>query len=128
MSDRLRSIVEGMRIQADDHVLEIGCGHGVAASLVCERLGSGRLVAIDKSKKMIDAAARRNHEHVAAGKAEFKAVDVLRFDPGRRKFDKIFAVRVGLFHRDPALARSLLEPWLAPRGKIVLVYDEPSRG
>lgn len=125
MSDRLRSIVEGLRIQADDQVLEIGCGHGVAASFVCERLRSGRLVAIDKSKKMIAASLRRNQAHVAAGRAEFQVADVLNFDPGRRKFDKIFAVRVGLFHRDPALARRLLEPWLAPRGKIVLIYDEP---
>lgn len=125
MSDRLRSIVEGMRIQADDRVLEIGCGHGVAASFVCERLRSGHLVAIDRSKKMIDAAIRKNREHVEAGKAEFQVTDVLDFNPGRRRFDKIFAVRVGLLHRDKTLARSLLEPWLAPRGKIVLVYDEP---
>ena len=125
MSERLRSIVEGMRIQVDDRVLEIGCGHGVAASFVCERLRSGHFVAVDKSRKMIDAALRKNHEHVDSGKAEFHVTDVLEFDPGRRKFDKIFAVRVGLFHRDPALARKLLEPWLAPRGKIVLVYDEP---
>ncbi len=125
MSDRLRSIVERMRIQADDRVLEIGCGHGVAASFVCERLRTGRLVAIDKSKKMITAATRRNRQHVEAGKAEFHVVDVLTFDPGRRRFDKIFAVRVGLFHRDPSLARRILEPWLAPGGKIVLEYDEP---
>ncbi|HEY0683451.1 MAG TPA: class I SAM-dependent methyltransferase [Steroidobacter sp.] len=125
MTERLRTIVKGMRIQPGDRVLEIGCGHGVAASFVCEKLRSGRLLAIDKSKKMIDAAVRRNSEHVASGKAEFQAVDVIEFDPGRTKFDKIFAVRVGLFHRDPALARSLLEPWLAPSGKIVLVYDEP---
>nr|WP_298725529.1 class I SAM-dependent methyltransferase [uncultured Steroidobacter sp.] len=125
MSDRLRAIVDGMRVQADDRVLEIGCGHGVAASFVCERLRSGHLVAIDRSRKMIAAALQRNREHVDAGRAEFHVADVLKFDPGRRKFDKIFAVRVGLFHRDPSLARQLLEPWLAPRGKIVLVYDEP---
>ena len=125
MSERLQSIVDGLRIRADDQVLEIGCGHGVAANFVCERLRTGRLVAIDKSKKMIAAALRRNQQHVISGCAEFHVADVLDFDPGSRRFDKIFAVRVGLFHRDPALARRILEPWLAPRGKIVLVYDEP---
>lgn len=125
MSERLRTIVDGMRIRPDDAVLEIGCGHGVAASFICDRLQSGHLVAIDRSKKMITAAVRRNKEHIESGKAEFQVADVLKFDPGARRFDKILAVRVGLFHREAALARSIVEKWLAPRGKLVIVYDEP---
>lgn len=125
MSERLRSIVDAMRIRPDDVVLEIGCGHGVAASLVCDQLRSGYLVAIDRSKKMIAASIRRNKEHIESRKTEFHVADVLKFDPGARKFDKIFAVRVGLFHRDAAMARSVVEKWLAPRGRIIVVYDEP---
>lgn len=126
MSERLLAIVEGMRIRPDDQILEIGCGHGVAASFICERLRRGHLVAIDKSKKMIAAALQRNEEHVRSGKAEFHVVDVLDFDPRKRKFDKILAVRVGLLHRNPALVSSHLDKWLAPRGKVFVVYDEPS--
>ena len=55
MSERLRLIVEAMRVQPDDEILEIGCGHGVAATFICEKLRGGRLLAIDRSKKMIDA-------------------------------------------------------------------------
>jgi ubiquinone/menaquinone biosynthesis C-methylase UbiE len=124
MSERLRSIVERMRIRPDDDVLEIGCGHGVAATMVCGKLGSGHLVAIDRSRKMIEASIRRNKEYVDVGKAEFHVADVLSFDPGIRRFDKIFAVRVALLHRDAA-ARNVIEKWLKPHGKIFLVYDEP---
>lgn len=70
LNERLRSIVDALDTQANDRVLEIGCGHGVAAGMVCERLRSGRLVAIDKSRKMIDAASRRNHAHVVSGKVD----------------------------------------------------------
>jgi cyclopropane fatty-acyl-phospholipid synthase-like methyltransferase len=125
MSQRLRQIVEGMQIHPDDQVLEVGCGHGVAASYVCDRLRAGHLVAIDKSKTMIEAAIRRNQKHIETGKAEFRIADVLRFDPGARRFNKIFAVRVGLFHREPQLGRGLFKKWLAPRGQITVVYDEP---
>ena len=127
MSERLRSIVDGMRVRPNDVVLEIGCGHGVAASFVCDRLLDGHLVAIDKSKKMIAAAVRRNKEHIECGKAEFHVADLLEFDPGEWKFDKILAVRVGLFHREPALMRSVVNKWLAPGGKVVVIFDEPSR-
>jgi ubiquinone/menaquinone biosynthesis C-methylase UbiE len=125
VSERLRSIVEGLDIQPGDRVLEIGCGHGVAATLVCERLDGGFLTAVDRSAKMIEAAARRNSEYVAAGKAEFLVAKLEDLDLGERRFDKVFAVRVGLFHREPERARNLVEPWLAPGGEVRAFFDEP---
>ena len=61
VSERLRTIVEQLEIEPDDCVLEIGCGHGVAAAFVCERLEDGHLTAIDRSPtpKMIEAVKRR---------------------------------------------------------------------
>jgi ubiquinone/menaquinone biosynthesis C-methylase UbiE len=125
MSERQRIFVERMKVRPEDRVLEIGCGHGVAASLVCERLVNGRYTAIDRSQKMIDAARRRNAEFVASGKAEFLLGDVRTVDLGKRQFDKIFAQRVRLFHEEPELARELFKRWLAPRGKVFVEYDEP---
>jgi ubiquinone/menaquinone biosynthesis C-methylase UbiE len=126
MSERLKAIVDRLDIRPDDRVLEIGCGHGVAATLVCERLDEGRLTAIDRSPKMIDAAKCRNAAHVEAGKAEFLVTSLEDLDLGDRRFDKIFAVRVGLFHREPDRARSLAERWLAPGGAVYAFYDAPS--
>jgi ubiquinone/menaquinone biosynthesis C-methylase UbiE len=125
MSERLQRVVDQLDIQPDDRVLEIGCGHGVAATMVCERLRSGRLTAIDRSQKMIDAAARRNASHVEAGRAEFLVMTLEALDLGDRRFDKIFAVRVGLFHREPARARDLAERWLVPGGALLAAFDEP---
>jgi ubiquinone/menaquinone biosynthesis C-methylase UbiE len=127
MNERLRSIVEQLDIRPDDRVLEIGCGHGVAATLVCERLEGGRLTAIDRSPKMVEAAAHRNAAYIAAGKAEFLVASLEDLDLGDRRFDKIFAVRVGLFHRQPDRARSIVERWLAPGGAVFAFFDSPSR-
>jgi ubiquinone/menaquinone biosynthesis C-methylase UbiE len=125
MSERLRLIVERMDIKPNDRVLEIGCGHGVAATLVCELLKGGRLTAVDRSRKMIEAATRRNAVHIQAGRAEFICADFEELDLGSRRFDKIFAVRVGLFWREPVRARSLAEKWLAPDGELFVEFDEP---
>jgi ubiquinone/menaquinone biosynthesis C-methylase UbiE len=126
VSERLRAAVERLDVRPGDRVLEIGCGHGVAATLVCERLGArGRLTAIDRSPKMIQAAARRNAAYVEAGTAEFLIAALEDVDLGARRFDKVFAVRVGLFHREPDRARGLAERWLAPGGAVFAFLDAP---
>jgi SAM-dependent methyltransferase len=125
MTDRLQSIVERLDVQPDDRVLEVGCGHGVAATFICERLRAGHLTAIDRSPKMIEAARRRNAAHIGAGRAEFLVAALEDVDLAQRRFDKVLAVRVGLFRREPDRARRLVEPWLAPGGRVFAFYDEP---
>ncbi len=117
----------GQGIRPDDRVLEIGCGHGVAATMVCERLNGGRLTAIDRSAKMIAAAARRNAAYVEARQAEFLVASLEDADLGDHRFDVIFAVRVGLFYREPERAHALVEPWLAPGGRVRAFFDPPAR-
>jgi ubiquinone/menaquinone biosynthesis C-methylase UbiE len=117
MSDRLRRVVDRLDLRPGDRVLEIGCGHGVAATYVLER--GARLTAIDRSPKMIEAAAKRNAAYVEAGMAEFLVAHLEDIDLGDRRFDVIFAVRVRRFHAEPQVA----ERWLAPGGRIFSEYD-----
>ena len=89
-----------------------------------ERATAGYLIAIDRSPK-IHAATRRNAAYVEAGKAEFLPARLEDVDLGDRRFDKIFAVRVGLFARQPQRAHSIVERWLAPGGTVLVVFDPP---
>jgi ubiquinone/menaquinone biosynthesis C-methylase UbiE len=125
VSNRLELIVDQLGIRPQDHVLEVGCGHGVAATMVCERLDDGRLTAIDRSPKMIAAAAKRNAAFVESGKAEFLVADLEHLELGERRFDLVFAVRVASFDRQPERAKALVEPWLAPGGRVLSFFDRP---
>lgn len=124
--DRQRKIVEELHIAPTDAVLEIGCGQGVAGTYVCRKLTTGNYVGVDRSQKMIDAALRRNQEFIAEGKATFTCQELENLDLGNQKFNQIFAVRVGLFHREPERAKQLVNPYLAPGGKLTVIYDTPS--
>jgi ubiquinone/menaquinone biosynthesis C-methylase UbiE len=115
-----------MAIASTDHVLEIGCGRGVAARLVCQRLSEGRIVAIDRSVTMAKAAEQRNIDSVEAGRASFLATSLDAADLDGHRFDKIFAVNVNLFWvRSSARELELIRRVLKPGGAIYLFYEPP---
>lgn len=97
IAERFRWAVEKLDVAPSDRVLEIGCGPGVAVSLICETLSLGRIVAIDRSNTMVDQAVRRNRKHVDEGRAAFKAVALNDATFEDERFDKVFAINVRLF-------------------------------
>jgi SAM-dependent methyltransferase len=101
-SDRLRWAVDQLAVQPRDRVLELGCGHGVAITLICEQLRGGVVVGVDRSEKMIAAASRRNAAHITAGRARFVTAEVHEADLGDEPFDKVLAVRFPPLLRGPA--------------------------
>jgi SAM-dependent methyltransferase len=124
MSERLRAIVDGLGLRHDERVLEIGCGHGVAATMVCE--AGGRLTAIDRSAKMIALATRRNQQHVAAGRARFATVALEQADFGDERFDTVFGVHVAALWRSQE-AIAIVRAHLAPAGALYIFNQLPGR-
>jgi SAM-dependent methyltransferase len=123
-SPRLAWAVDVLDVRPADRVLEVGCGHGVAASNVCERLDGGRLTAIDRSAKMIAMAERRNEEHVAAGRAVFETVALERARFGEERFGKVFGVHVAPLWRSGA-ALDVVRSCLAPNGALYVFNQAP---
>jgi ubiquinone/menaquinone biosynthesis C-methylase UbiE len=123
-ADRLVWAVEQLDVQPDDRLLEVGCGHGVAVTLVCDRLEDGNVLAIDRSRKMIDLAARRNATHIETGRASFLVASLAEADLGDLTFDKVLAVHVGVFLRgDPSRELEMIRRHLAPGGALWLSYQ-----
>lgn len=121
-SRRLEWAVERLGVEPGDRVLEVGCGHGVAVSLVCERLGGGRITAVDRSPKMIAMARERNRGQ--AGKVTFVSAPIETADLGDEIYDKAFAVHVAALHR-PGPALDAVRGRLAPGGRLYLFSQEP---
>jgi ubiquinone/menaquinone biosynthesis C-methylase UbiE len=124
-SERLTWAVDVLAVRPGDRLLEVGCGHGVAVTLVCERLGAGHITAIDRSATMIAAAEKRNRAHVEAGRAAFVTGPFETAALGDARFDKIFAVHVAAFWREPAETLGRARALLAPGGALYLFNQTP---
>lgn len=123
---RLQWAIEVLEIAPDDQVLEIGCGHGVAASLVAERLGSGRLTAIDRSPRMIEAASARNQQHIQSGSVVFHTTSLAEATFSEARFTKIFAVNVNVFWMKPAAELAAVRNLVADEGMLYLFFNPPA--
>jgi cyclopropane fatty-acyl-phospholipid synthase-like methyltransferase len=127
-AERLVWAVDVLAVEPTDRLLEIGCGHGVAVSLVSEKLEGGTITAIDRSAKMIETARKRNADHVASGVASFQTASLDQADLADACFDKIFAINVGLFWRQrPVRELTILRDHLASKGRLFL-FHEPAPG
>jgi cyclopropane fatty-acyl-phospholipid synthase-like methyltransferase len=124
--ERLRWAVEMLDVDPSDQIMEIGCGHGVAAALVCEQLTEGKLVAIDRSEKMINVASERNRACIEAEKVAFQTIELKNIDPVRfckDQFNKIFAVHVNVFWTKPTNELDVIRELLTPDGALYLFYE-----
>jgi cyclopropane fatty-acyl-phospholipid synthase-like methyltransferase len=128
LPERLRWAARVLDVAPGDQILEIGCGPGVAVSLVCGQLVGGSITAIDRSATAIKRAAERNAGHIASGKAALRQADLAALTLPGQRFNKIFAVNVNLFWARPADAEwQAVKDHLRDDGVLHLFYDTPGQ-
>jgi trans-aconitate methyltransferase len=111
-------------VQPDDQILEIGCGPGAAAELICARLKKGKLFAIDRSESGVDRTKRRNKQYVDAGRLTVRQIDLATLRVPVKRLDKVFAFNVNLFWvRDCADEIALLHERVSPGGGVYLFFE-----
>src|SRR5215211_3783479 len=66
--ERNKWAVELLDVQPTDHVLELGCGPGVAVAALAARATRGLVVGVDHSEVMIRQARRRNAAPIRQGR------------------------------------------------------------
>ena len=121
---RIRWAVDFMDVQPNDSLLEIGCGPGAAAELICTRLVTGKLFAIDRSESGVDRTKRRCAEHVTAGRLTVRQIDLATLRVPVKRLTKVFAFNVNLFWvRECQDEIALLHERVLPGGSVHLFYD-----
>jgi trans-aconitate 2-methyltransferase len=74
-----REVLERLPLAGSETVIDAGCGSGRVTEALIARLPSGRVVGVDASASMIDAARERLGDH-----AELHVADLVTFDLGIR--------------------------------------------
>jgi ubiquinone/menaquinone biosynthesis C-methylase UbiE len=131
-SDRIAKVVAALPIRPGMRVLEIGCGPGVAARAVVQRVGdTGFVLGIDRSATAIAQAERGSSTWISSGLLAFHTVSAEEFVlvPGDPPFDLAFALRVGALdgrHPDVGkLAIARIAAVLRPGGKLFVDTGNP---
>ncbi len=115
--ERLRAAAD---IKPGMHVLEPGCGTGRLTSHLAEWTGpTGRVVALDISRGMAEACARRI-ENLPHARAHNLAMEDLDAGPG--SFQRIICHQVFPHFDDQHRALELMASLLEPGGLLVIVH------
>jgi cyclopropane fatty-acyl-phospholipid synthase-like methyltransferase len=111
--DRFQWAADIMNIQPHHHVLEVGCGVGLAV----EQIVPCTITAIDRSKPMIEKAIKRN-----GNKAEFITQDLLDLSTGT--YDIIFSFNINFFWTKKTIAKemAIIKNHLSKKGRLYIFY------
>lgn len=124
--ERIERAVAMLDVQPHSRVLEIGCGVGLAIACLCERAPSAMIVAIDRSRAMIDRARANNRAATIAGRVALQQAALAEARLPRAAFDMIFAINVNIFWRGGAREIDSVKALLAPKGSFWTFYEPPA--
>ena len=122
--ERIIWAVAVLGVQPDDIILEIGCGNGAAVALVCDKLVSGHITAIDRSAKMISRARSNNLRFLESGKADILHLSI-ESSQLSSNFSKVFLFNLNVFWMDPIAELAEIRRLLKPQGQFFLFHQPP---
>ena len=111
--------------RSGEHVLDVGCGAGTSTLALAEQVGaSGRVLGIDISEPMLEAAGRRVAERRFANISLLKA-DAQTHPFGPVPFDRVVSRFGVMFFAEPVAAFRNLRGAMRPGGQLCFVCWAP---
>lgn len=107
------AVLERLRLSGGETVLDAGCGSGRVTEALLGRLPHGRVIAVDASQSMIDAARKRLGE-----RAELRRMDLLELELAE-PIDAVFSTATFHWIADHERLFGRLHATLRPGGQLV---------
>jgi len=120
-AENLRAI-DALDIQADDQVLDIGCGHGRSLGALAARASRGCAVGADPSDLMAQIAVERNRPLIKTGRAKVVVATASDLPFADATFDGAVCVHVLYFWKDLHSSFREMARVLKPGAKLALVF------
>lgn len=123
--ERFTWATELLSIKPVFNIIEIGCGAGVLADCIAEKLSSGKILAIDRSAAMIAKAIQRNHHHIIDGRAYFKNTEFRNLQIPSHHYDRMVAFNVNFFWKKSTSELALIRQSLKKHGLLFVFHQAP---
>jgi len=120
--DANRRVIDALAVEPDDHILDVGCGHGRSLAALAALAPKGHVVGADPSELMAEIAVQGNRALVRAHRVEVAVAgaDNLPFADGT--FDKAMCVHVVYFWKDLDAALTEIGRVLKSGGRLALLF------
>jgi trans-aconitate 2-methyltransferase len=115
-----REVLARLALCGEETVIDAGCGSGRITQALLERVPRGRVIAVDASPSMLEAAAARLEEALGAGdgRVELVRADLLELELAE-PVDAVFSTATFHWIADHARLFAGLRALLCPGGRLV---------
>ena len=114
--------IDALAVEAGDHVLDLGCGHGRSLAALAALAPKGRVVGADPSELMAEIAAQRNRALVRAHRVDVAVASADRLPFADAAFHKAMCVHVVYFWTDLDGPLAEIARVLKPGGRLALLF------
>lgn len=123
-----RALLAMAAFEPGERVLDVACGTGLVSFAAAQAVGEhGRVVGVDLSGRMVEAAARRARQ-LECWRASFARMDAQALDLPSASFDVVLCALGLMYVPDPVAALREMRRVLRPGGRLVAaVWGERAR-